>query len=471
MRGKNNLNWFQIDLIFCNIHRFQSGIGIFTTCINKETKLPAIHANSKRPAKRRTRNLVTAIHPLRVPEANLAFTHTFGLGGMALTVILLQVITGILLRFHYDPTPAGAYDSILFMQQHITFGQLIRNVHHFSGIMLIVISFFHMLRVFLSGAFLPPRHWNWVIGIGLFLSVILINFTGYLLPWDQLSYWAVTVSTSMLEYVPLIGESLKTALRGGPDVGVETLAIFYTFHTAVIPGLLTILLVWHFYKVRKNGGVILPRNIDKSQLKLTHSFPNLVNREVVTALALTAFILLFSLVLDAPLMEKANPAFSPNPAKSPWYFQGFQELLLHFHPTFAVFIIPVILLIGFTFFPFLKFDTANGQRDFNTATFKPVIIWSALTGFVVTIILILLDEYVLHFQQADKLLPSWIGEGFIPLLFLAGLTYGFMIFIRKKFGSRRIDLVLALFILFSSAYIVLMLVGTFLRGESMKLIF
>jgi quinol-cytochrome oxidoreductase complex cytochrome b subunit len=433
--------------------------------------LPTDPLHNTGTSKRRTRNLLTAIHPLRIPESNLRFTHTFGLGGMALTVVLLLVFTGILLRFHYEPNPAGAYDSILFMQRNIIFGQLIRNVHHWSGIFLIVISFLHLLRVFLTGAFLPPRHWNWVIGIGLFLGVIFINFTGYLLPWDQLAYWAVTVSTSMLEYVPLIGESLKTALRGGSDVGTETLANFYTFHTAVIPGLLTILLVWHFYKVRKNGGVILPRNADKTELKLTDSFPHLVNREMVTALALTAFILLFSLALDAPLQEKANPAFSPNPAKSPWYFQGFQELLLHFHPTFAVFIIPMILLIGFTFFPFLKFQKDEDHRDFTMMACKPIMLWSAITGLVVTFALILLDEFLLHYQEKETVIPSWLSEGLFPLLVLAGLTYGFILLIRKKFSKRMIDKVLALFILFSSAYIVLMLVGTFLRGEGMKLIF
>lgn len=424
----------------------------------------------EKPGKRRARSLLLAVHPLRIPEANLRFSHTFGLGGMALAIILIQVFTGILLRFHYEPTPAGAYTSVLFIQNNIIFGSLIRNVHHWSGIFLIIIAFLHLLRVFLTGAFLPPRNWNWVIGTGLFFLSILLNFTGYLLPWDQLSYWAVTVSTSMFDYVPLIGEGLKTALRGGPDVGGETLANFYTYHTAVLPGLLTILLVWHFWKVRKNGGVILPQNVDKSTLKLTETFPNLVNRELIAAIALTAFILLFSLLFDAPLQDKANPAFSPNPAKSPWYFQGFQEMLLHFHPVFAVVIIPLILWIGFTFFPFIRYEKSSRWRDFNMETLKPIVTWSVITGIVITVLLILLDEYVFHFQEHFTLLPSWVSEGVFPVLLLALLAVIYSRIIGRKFSKRRIDIVLALFILFATAYLVMMLVGTFFRGEGMTLI-
>lgn len=432
----------------------------------------ATSQNYKAQRNTRVRNLLLAIHPGKVPAANLRFTHTFGLGGMALVILLLQVFTGILLRFHYDATPAGAYQSIQFIQNNIVFGQLFRNIHYWSGMFLIVISFLHLLRVFLSGAFLPPRHWNWVIGIVLFLLVVFINFTGYLLPWDQLSYWAVTVSTSMLDYVPLVGQGIKELIRGGAEVGAETLTNFYTFHTAVLPGLITIFLVWHFWKVRKNGGVILPRNTTEEGLKLTDTYPHLVNREMVVALALLAFILVFSLFFDAPLLEKANPAFSPNPAKSPWYFQGIQELLLHFHPVFAVLIIPFLLLAGFTLFPFFNYKNKNatGKLDFTAATFKPIIVWSVLTGLVVTPVLVLVDEYLLHFQQHTTAIHSWISEGLFPLLFLAGPTWAFVVFIRLNFSKKKIDIVLALFILFTTAYVVLTLIGTFFRGEGMQLI-
>lgn len=471
MTSTGNLYRFQIEA--SNIHAPRA-LDKVVLLLQKNQKYPSMRPDVnhfEKPGKRRSRSLLSAIHPLHIPEANLRFSHTFGLGGMALVIVLLQVLTGILLRFHYEPSPAGAFDSVLFIQNNIIFGSLIRNAHHWAGMFLIIIAFLHLLRVFLTGAFLPPRHWNWVIGTGLFLLAILLNFTGYLLPWDQLSYWAVTVSTSMFDYVPLVGEGLKTAIRGGGDVGPATLSGFYTWHTALLPGLLTILLVWHFWKVRKNGGVILPRNVDKSTLKLTETFPNLVNRELVAALALTAIILLFSLLFDAPLQEKANPAFSPNPAKSPWYFQGFQEMLLHFHPVFAVVIIPLILWMGFTFFPFIRFEKNSRWRDFNMETFTPIVTWSVITGIVITVLLILLDEYVFHFQEHITLLPSWVSEGLFPVLLLALLAVVYSRIIGLKFSNRRIDMILALFILFTTAYLVLMLTGTFFRGEGMQLIF
>jgi quinol-cytochrome oxidoreductase complex cytochrome b subunit len=427
--------------------------------------------NSKPNNRIRKRNLLLAIHPGKIPAANLRFTHTFGLGGMSLVLILVLVITGVFLRFHYEPDPARAYRSVQFIQNNIVFGQLFRNVHHWAGVFLIVICFLHMLRTFLSAAFITPRRWNWVIGMILFLLVVFANFTGYLLPWDQLSYWAVTVSTSMLDYFPLVGKSLNNMIRGGVEVGADTLSNFYTFHTAVIPGLLTIFMVWHFWKVRKNGGVVLPRRAAGEQLKRVDTYPHLVMRELYTALALTALLLTFSLFFDAPLQDMANPAFSPNPAKSPWYFQGIQELLLHFHPVFAVVVIPLLLLAGYTFFPFIFSDNKTGQVDFSPETFKKIVTWSFLTGLLITPLLVLLDEYVLHFQEQVNVAPAWLIEGIVPLFVLSGLTWIFLHIMKKKFSRRRIDLLLSLFILFSTAYLLLTMIGTFFRGEGMELIF
>jgi len=243
---------------------------------------------------------------------------------MSLTLIMIQVVSGVILRFHYEPNVAGAYNSILFIRDGTIFGQLVRNVHPWSGVFLIVVDFLHMLRVFLSAAFLSPRRWNWVIGVGLFFLVVFENFTGYLLPWDQLSYWAVTISASMAEYIPFAGEWIASILRGGDSVGEATLQNFFVFHTALLPGFLTVLLVWHLWKVRKCGGVALHRNISIEDRKLVETDPFLLNKEYYAGLAVVAFVLLFGLIVDAPMQERANPAFSPNPAKTSWYFQGIQ---------------------------------------------------------------------------------------------------------------------------------------------------
>ena len=204
------------------------------------------------------KNLILHIHPVMVRGATLKFKHTFGLGGMTALLFVLQVLTGILLRFAYEPFPGKAYDSILHIQNHVLFGQFVRNIHHWSGIFLVILAFLHLLRVFYTGAFHLPRRSNWVIGVVLLILLVFSNFTGYLLPWDQISYWAVTVSTSMLEYVPGIGKGLESLVRGGKDLGPATLLIFYNFHTSILPLTIVILMTFHFWKVRKAGGVVVP---------------------------------------------------------------------------------------------------------------------------------------------------------------------------------------------------------------------
>jgi len=272
-------------------------------------------------------SVILMVHPEKVRASSLVFKRTFGLGGMALLLFILQAVTGILLRFVYEPTPTGAYDSILFIKAEVIFGNFVRNIHHWSGMLIVVVVFLHLLRVFYTQAYYPPRRFNWIAGIFLLALSILMNFTGYLLPWDQLSYWAVTVSTNMLEYVPLVGEWLKTAIRGGAEVSGPTLLIFYNLHTGVIPIILLTLLVFHFWKIRKAGGVIVPQEKGNEDNKLVSSIPNLLEREVAVGLALLAFILFLSIFVNAPLLERADPAFSPNPVKAPWYFSGIQELL------------------------------------------------------------------------------------------------------------------------------------------------
>ena len=222
-------------------------------------------------------NILLHLHPVAVNEESISFTRTFGLGGMAALLIVIQFITGILLRFYYEPFPQKAYDSILILHNNVLFGQLIRNIHHWSGVFLVLIVFLHLIRVFLTGAYQSPRQINWIIGLILFALVIFSNFTGYLLPWDQLAYWAVTVSTSILQYIPLAGNSLREFVISGTEVNAETLIVFYTFHTAVLPILLLLLMAYHFWRVRKSGGVIISRS--KEPKKMVPTYPNLVYKE------------------------------------------------------------------------------------------------------------------------------------------------------------------------------------------------
>jgi len=287
-------------------------------------------------------NLILHLHPRKLSRETLRFNLTFGLGGMAALLVIIQIFTGILLKFHYVPNPAFAYDSIQNLQQNILFGELARNLHHWSAVFLLCIAFLHMLRVVFTSAYRKPRHSNWIFGIILMTLVILSNFTGYLLPWDQLSYWAVTISTNLLEYIPLIGHSIKETFIGGEAIGEETLTNFYNLHTALIPATMVVLMSFHFWKVRRAGGVILSE--EKKDSPLVDTQPNLVAREFVVALVLIATLLFFSVFFDAGLLEKANPSVNPNPAKAPWYFMGFQELLLQLRDKFEYHILTVLPL-------------------------------------------------------------------------------------------------------------------------------
>jgi quinol-cytochrome oxidoreductase complex cytochrome b subunit len=414
------------------------------------------------------RNFVFHLHPPRVSAASIRFNRTFGLGGMAALLFVVQAFTGILLRFIYEPSPEKAYDSILHIQHEILFGQFVRNIHHWSGIFFVLVAFFHLLRVFIAQAIYKPRRVNWIIGIGLFIMVILSNFTGYLLPWDQLSFWAVTVATSLLEYIPLIGGGLQQVVRGGADVGSATLLNFYNFHTGIFPVVMIVLMIYHFWKVRKAKGVAVPANAADEKVP---SNPNLVLKELVVATVLIAVIFLTSALVNAPLLDRANPAFSPNPAKAPWYFMGVQELLLHIHPFFAVVVIPVLFFGGLIYLPFAKLNETHPGDWFHSEKGKKLAIQSAVLALFLTPIVIILDEYFLHFENWLGNMPQVMSDGLVPFLLLLATFLVYIIFLIKNRKAATIEVIISLFVVFVVSYSVLTIIGIWFRGEGMSLIF
>jgi quinol-cytochrome oxidoreductase complex cytochrome b subunit len=378
----------------------------------------------------------------------------------------------VLLKFVYEPTPVAAYASIQSLILEVPFGRWIRNVHHWCAHLLVLLVFLHMLRVFFTGAFHPPRQFNWVIGLGLFGSVLTANFTGYLLPWDQLAYWAVTVSTGMLEYVPWIGYPLQNVIRGGTDIGPATLRIFFAIHTAVVPTLLFLLMAFHFWRVRKAGGVVIPRAPEEAPVEhpvRVPSLPNLLLREVTAATVLIAVVLLFSVFVDAPLSEPANPGLSPNPVKAPWYFAGLQELLLHLHPMFAVCLIPLVFSIALVATPYLQYETNTAGVWFASGAGRRTGIVATATALVLTPALLLFDEWVLKAGKKVSGIPSLIGSGLIPVgvILVAGAVFCWLL--RRRFSAARNESVQAVFILLATALVVLTVVGVWFRGEGMRL--
>ncbi|MBK8048686.1 MAG: cytochrome b N-terminal domain-containing protein [Anaerolineales bacterium] len=180
-------------------------------------------------------NLVLHLHPTKVPVRTLRFTYTWGLGGLSALLVMVLVVTGIFLELNYTPDPEQAYLSILALKNDTLFGALLRNVHHWSANLLVVTGVLHLLRVFFTGGHRLPRANNWIYGVGMLILIVGANFTGYLLPWDHLAFWAVTVGMSIVSYVPVIGEGLSRLLLGGPEVSAATLLNFYALHISFIP--------------------------------------------------------------------------------------------------------------------------------------------------------------------------------------------------------------------------------------------
>ena len=418
-------------------------------------------------------SLILHFRPRSVPEETLQWTLTWGLGGMAVVLFFLLLGTGVLLKFVYQPFPEKAYESILFLQNEVLFGRLIRNIHHWSANGLILAAFLHLLRVFFTGAFHAPRQFNWVIGSAIFLIVLLSNFTGYLLPWDQLAFWAITICTGMLEYIPGIGLWLQELIQGGPEVGPGTLSRFYAVHTAILPALLLILLLFHFWRIRKAGGLVVPRSSGQSLEQRGQSvpaIPNLLLREVVVALVLCAFMLVFSMLFDAPLGSKANPGLSPNPTKAPWYFMGIQEMLLHFHPLFALFVIPALMLMALLALPYIDYELNTAGVWFASTRGRGTALIAGLAALIGTPLAVLADEYLIDVAARLPAIPTWITNGLVPLAVLLAAMAAFYVLVKRKYAAANTEAVQMLFVLLLVAFLILTITGIWFRGTGMKLV-
>jgi quinol-cytochrome oxidoreductase complex cytochrome b subunit len=308
-------------------------------------------------------NFFLHIHPVKVNRNTLRPLYTLGLGLMSLFLFLILTVTGILLMFYYVPSTTQAYDRMLDLRGSVAFGTFLRNMHRWSAHGMVGVVFLHMCRVFLTGSYKKPREFNWVIGVLLFIVTLFLSFTGYLLPWDQLAFWAITVGTAIAGYAPVVGQQIKFLMLGDAGVGQEALLRFYVLHVAVLPLVLTLLVAIHFWRIRKDGGLSRPPEADETAPapvmvtvrampvakdkifglqgfvrgpftkvgnvpdKSVYSWPNLVMAELFVFILTLAIILTLSMAFNAPLEEPVNVMHPPNPAKAPWYFLGLQEMV------------------------------------------------------------------------------------------------------------------------------------------------
>jgi quinol-cytochrome oxidoreductase complex cytochrome b subunit len=203
-------------------------------------------------------NVLYHLHPVKVKRHGVKLSYTLCLGGLSFFLFILLTITGIFLMFYYTPSAETAYADIEALSTNVAFGSLVRNMHRWGAHLMVLSVFLHMSRVFYHGAYKPPREFNWVVGVILLFLTLLLSFSGYLLPWDQLALWAVTVGTNMAGFVPVIGNQVKFALLAGVEVSAATLLRFYVLHVLALPFILVIFLAVHFWRVRKDGGISGP---------------------------------------------------------------------------------------------------------------------------------------------------------------------------------------------------------------------
>jgi quinol-cytochrome oxidoreductase complex cytochrome b subunit len=334
------------------------------------------------------------IQPAKVNRHSLRASYSFGLGLISLYLFLILTVTGILLMFYYVPSTERAYNVMKDLQFVVSAGLVIRNMHRWAAHLMVIFVLLHLCRVFYTGAYKRPREFNWVLGVGLFLLTLSLSFTGYLLPWDQLAFWAITVGTNIAAYAPYIGPKLKYLMLGGNVVGQEALIRFYALHVIVLPAVAGLLIAVHLWRVRKDGGLSrpdepgdtiqqielnqLPTNKTYGLMELAHgmtpqvgrnpadevfAWPHLVFRELLLFLLVAAMVLFLGVFWNAPLEELANPVHPPNPAKAPWYFLGLQELV-SYSAFWGGVVVPGVLVMALVVLPYMDRDRKGVGRWF-----------------------------------------------------------------------------------------------------------
>lgn len=214
-------------------------------------------------------NVFLHLHPTYVKKIGIRFTFTFGLGGTAFLLFVILAGTGMFLMFYYTPTVERAYWDMQDLRHVVPFGRVLRNMHRWAAHLMVLLVILHMARVFFTGSYRPPREFNWVIGVMLLVLTLVLSFTGYLLPWDQLAFWAITVGTNMARSAPFIGHGgpfadilgatidndVRFALLGGTIVGQSALLRFYVLHCVALPLVASVFIIVHLWRVRKDGGI------------------------------------------------------------------------------------------------------------------------------------------------------------------------------------------------------------------------
>lgn len=332
------------------------------------------------------------IKPTYYHESVTRFTHTFRLGLLSTYLFLVETITGLILMIWYAPTPERAYTDMIRLLANVPFGQLMRDMHRLGAELMVAVVTLHMVRTYLTGSYKAPRQFTWFTGVVLLVLTLFLSFSGYLLPWDQLAYWAVTIGTSMAEAVPppIVGETVNLLARGAPDIGANGLMRFYLLHVLFLPLALFLFFFVHYYKV-VHFGISLPSDEEEVGQdtankvpadRRVYFLPDVLIDEAALLIGFTALmVLLTAFYFTAPLESIANPQSTPLHTVAPWYFYWLQGLLKVADKTIAGVYVPGILLVLLMAIPYLDRNPSRRGRDRRVA-----IISGSVAGVVMVIL-------------------------------------------------------------------------------------
>jgi quinol-cytochrome oxidoreductase complex cytochrome b subunit len=343
------------------------------------------------------------------------FSKTYYLGFFAVFLLVVETLTGLVLMVYYQPTPEGAYSSIQRIVAEVPFGALLRDIHRLAGEIMIVCVVLHLLRVFLQGAYKGERQITWIIGVALLFSTLGMAFTGYLRPWDQRAYWAVTIGTSIVEAIPWVGPDLTLLLRGGPHIGANGLLRFNLLHILALPLLSALLLGAHYYRVSRAHRHSHPATLDAAKAshdkhrisgKRVPFLPDILTRELfMTSIGLLVMVSLACFFYDAPLEHHADPRRTPLDTQAPWFFLWLQGLLKLGDKVLMGLILPLLMGAILLLTPFIDRSLQGpmgshgrfGQRSIRLAVVAGALTALALLSYLGT------HHYGIHLPPAERI--------------------------------------------------------------------
>lgn len=456
-----------------------------------------------------TSNFFMHIMSARIHMNSLRFRTTLGLGVITGVLFLILTITGILLMVYYKPDVNSAYGSMEDLRYVVPTGRFMRNIHRWSAHAMVACVILHMARVFFTGAYKRNREFNWILGMVLFVLTLFLSFTGYLLPWDQLAFWAITIGSNIAQSprevtdalgvtgVLDIGGMQKELLLGAHYVGQEALTRFYVLHVMILPLALTVVAGAHMWRVRKDGGLARPadpvpevpagssRNpsavkswglmalvkgktpaVDVELANTVPAFPNALYAIAALSMAVTAVMLLLGYFMDAPLKEMANPVVPENPAKAPWYFLGLQELV-----SYSAFMggvgIPGLVVVGLGLIPYLDREREEPGRWFSGRQGVGVAILTAFVSTVLTVAMLVFTVKWgwLRSWEATSGVPQIVITILNPGTVLMTLFCGWSFLTVRRTNSTRMGAI-ALFTSFLVAFVILTYFATVHRGPN-----